>query len=81
MIVLTVTLEVDGHAKMIQVDSLTPGDFVTGPAHILQAYFEPITEILMDAHRQLTDETSLAAMDRADERQSISRRLAKLGMV
>lgn len=81
MIVLTVSLEVDGKSKSIQTDQLTPGDFVTGPAHILTAYLEPISEIVMDAYRQLTDETSRAAMDRADERVSIAKRLAKIGMI
>lgn len=81
MIVLTVSLEVDGKAKHIQTDALTPGDFTTGAAHIQTEYLAPISEILMDAYRQLTDEVSRAGMESAEERYSISKRLAKLGMV
>lgn len=81
MIVLTVQLNVDGKAKTIQIDSLTPGDFVLGSAHIESEYLEPISEILMDAYRQLTDETHRSGMEAAEERQSISKRLARLGMV
>jgi hypothetical protein len=81
VIILTLSLEVNGKAKHIAVDSLTPGDFTTGPAHIQSAYLEPMSEILMEAYRQLTDETSLAEVERLEERQSISKRLARLGMV
>jgi len=83
MIVLTVFLEVNGRAKKIQIDSLTPGDFTTGAAHIQQEYLEPISEILMQAYRQLSDEGNADPMLRneLEERASISRRLAQLGMV
>lgn len=81
MIRLTVSLEVNGKAKHIQIDSLTPGDFVTGPAHICTEYLEPMSEILMDAYRQLTDEMHRSGMEAAEERQSVSKRLARLGMV
>jgi hypothetical protein len=81
MIRLTLSLEVDGKSKMIQVDSLTHGDFVTGPAHIMSQYLEPMSEILFDAYRDLTSETVRSAMEAAEERQSISKRLAQLGMV
>lgn len=81
MIVLTVQLSVNGLSKSIQVDSLTPGDFISGPAHIQIEYLEPISEILMDAYRHLSNETNRSAMEAADERQSISKRLARLGMV
>lgn len=81
MIRLTVALEVNGLSKLIQIDSLTPGDFVTGPAHIQTEYLEPISEILMDAYRQLSSDTNRSAMEAAEERQSVSKRLARIGMV
>lgn len=81
MIKLTVTIEVDGRAKNIQVDSLTPGDFVTGGEHILREYFEPMAEIVMHAYRELSDQDNPAIRDMLDDRVSISRRLAKIGMI
>lgn len=85
MITLTLTLEVDGRAKHIQIDSLRHGDFVTGAAHIQSQYLEPMSEILMHAYRELRESSDRdlndPAMNALEERASISRRLAKLGMV
>jgi hypothetical protein len=81
MITLTVQLNVHGRCKNIQIDSLTRGDFTSGREHIKRDYMEPITELLMEAYRQLSEEENPALREVLDERESISRRLAKLGMV
>lgn len=81
MIVLTLTIEVDGRAKHIQCDALTPGDFTTGAQHILDEYLTPMSEIALHAYRELSDQDNPAIRETLDDRVSISRRLAKIGMV
>lgn len=81
MITLTLVLDLDGRSKAIAVDSLTHGDFTTGAAHIQREYLEPMSEILMHAYQELKHETLPGVREALEERESISKRLARLGMV
>lgn len=79
---LTMTLEVDGKALHVQNDALTTGDFTTGFGHLLQEYVTPMAELVYtQMYPQLTSEISRAQLEAIEERESISRRLARLGMV
>lgn len=85
MITLTLSLEVDGKAKHVQVDSLRHGDFVTGAQHIREQFLEPMSEIILHAYKELRQESERdlndPVMSSLEERASISRRLAAIGMV
>ncbi len=81
MIRLVVQLDVNGRCKNIEIDSLTRGDFQSGPRHLLTDYFEPMAELVCSAYAELTAEENPTMRDLIDERESISKRLARIGMV